>query len=154
MFSFTVRPSASVSYNPEVRSAFVAGTYFWSNVFGHLPFVYFLFLTVPSCTVYFLLTPLLIFPHICCFCNTCSFVTFRTSVGVAGLDIILLYSEMASMSIRYTCNCTLLQFFSIIPSCLMQISCSTSSFSIVFIATFSMRFNFNSFLVSLTAVVC
>ena len=31
-----------------------------------------------------------------CFCNTCSFVTFRTSFSVAGPNIILLYSGMAS----------------------------------------------------------
>ena len=35
------------------------------------------------------------------FCNTCLFVTFRTSFGVAGPNIILLYSNMASKSVRY-----------------------------------------------------
>ena len=41
-----------------------------------------------------------------CFCNTCLFVTFRTSFGVAGPNIILLCSEMASKSMRYN-NMTL-----------------------------------------------
>ena len=37
------------------------------------------------------LTPLLIFQaHFFCFCNTCLFVTFRTSFGVVGPNIFLL----------------------------------------------------------------
>ena len=41
-----------------------------------------------------------------CFCNMCLFVPFRTSFGVAGPNIILLCSEMASKSMRYN-NMTL-----------------------------------------------
>ena len=37
-----------------------------------------------------------------CFCNTCLFITFRTSSGVDGPNIMLLYSRMASKFIRYT----------------------------------------------------
>ena len=37
-----------------------------------------------------------------CCRNMCLFVTFRTSFGIAGPNIILLYSGMDSKSIRYT----------------------------------------------------
>ena len=69
-------------------------------MFGHLMFVYFLFLTVPFYTVtnriFFIGTASDLPSTFFCFCNTCSFVTFRTSFGVAGSNIILLYSGMAS----------------------------------------------------------
>ena len=48
---------------PKWEVPLVEGTYFWSNVFGHLLLVYFLFLTAPfmlSRTVHFV-TPFLIF---------------------------------------------------------------------------------------------
>ena len=57
-----------------------------------------------SRTVHFV-TPLLIFQaHFFCFCHTCLFVTFRTTFDVAGPNIILFYSGMASKSIRYSVN--------------------------------------------------
>ena len=36
-----------------------------------------------------------------CFCNTCLFVTFLTSFGVASPNIILLYNGMALKSLSY-----------------------------------------------------
>ena len=72
------------------------------NVLGHFLFVYFLFFKASFMLTHFLLAPFLIFPvHFFCFCNTCIFVKFRTSFGVAIPNIILLYIGMASKSIRY-----------------------------------------------------
>ena len=75
-----------------------------ANVFGHFLFIYFLFngpfyadTYRTFCDAAFDL-PSTFF----CLCNTRLFVTFRTSSGVAGPNIILLYIGMVSKSIRYS----------------------------------------------------
>ena len=73
-----------------------------ANVFDLMFFVYFLFLKAPfmlSLTVHFYWHRFCLPSTFFCFCNTCSFVTCRTSFGVADPNIILLYSGVASSTI-------------------------------------------------------
>ena len=92
----------------------VDGTHIWRNVFAHLLFVNFLFLTAPFLCCH---EPYIFYwycfrssQHIFRFlCNTCSFVIFGTSFGVAGGNINLLYSGMTSGS-----SATRVQFDSLV----------------------------------------
>ena len=99
------RPSVPIPYNPEVRSTF-CGRHVHLEQCSVISYSFIFFFDPPLNDVTnrrFLLAPHLIFPaHFFCFCNTCLFVTFRTSFGVAGPNIILIYSGMASKFIRYS----------------------------------------------------
>ena len=103
---FKNRPSLPIPCNPEVRSTFCERHALpGANVFGHFLFVYFLFLIAPfmlARTVHFYGPAFDLPSTFFYFCNTCLFVTFRISSGVACPNIILLHSGMASKSIRYS----------------------------------------------------
>ena len=111
MFSDTVMAEGSKTYHlfrfrtiSKCEVPFVEGTYLCSKHCSVIAysFIFFfknLFYDGRYCT--FLLAPLLISTHFFCFCHTCFFITFRTYLGVVAPNIILLYSGMASKSIRY-----------------------------------------------------
>ena len=95
-----------IPYNPELSSTF-CGRHVNSgaNVFGLFLFVCYHFFQPPFYTVTyrtFCDVALIFQAQIFRFCNTCLFVTSRTSFGVAGPNIILLYSGMASNSVDCT----------------------------------------------------
>ena len=100
------RPSVPVRYNPEVRSTFCGRHVHPEQTCSVIYHSFISFFNSPFLcwyVPYIFMAPLLIFPaHFFCFCNTCLFVTFRTSFCVADLNIILLYSGIASKSISYT----------------------------------------------------
>ena len=83
---------ARTSEGKRVRSSIFSLFSFFNSPFlcWHVPYIFYC-ATSDLPTTFF------------CFCNTCLFVTFRTSLGVAGSNIILLYSGcMASKSICYS----------------------------------------------------
>ena len=105
---FKDRPSVPIPYSPEVRSTVCArhvlleqtcSVIYYSLIFffnpllcWHVPYISYWRRFWSSHHIFF------------CFCNTCLFVSFGTSLGVAGPNIILLYSGMVSKSIH--CNRT------------------------------------------------
>ena len=104
---FKDRPSLPIPYNPKVRSIFCGRRVLpGANVFGHFLFVYFLFKSPFYARTYrtFYDAAFDLPSTFFCFFITCLFVTFRTSSDVADRNMFLLYSGMASKSIRYTCK--------------------------------------------------
>ena len=92
---FKDRPSVPIPYNSKVTSTFYARTSLNKHVRSFL-ICLFSFLSPFYAGTYrtFFMAPLLVFQaHFFCFCNTCLFVTFRTSSDVVGPNIILLYSR-------------------------------------------------------------
>ena len=99
---FKDRPSVPISYNLEVRSTFcVRHVLLEQRIRSFIIHLFFtaLFYSVTN-RIFFIGTSSDL-PRTF-FCNTCLFVTLLTSFDVAGANIILLHSEMASKSIRYT----------------------------------------------------
>ena len=110
MFQLPLRPRGSITYHlllvcsgfikswlfSEMKSTFCGRHVLpGANMFGYFLFS---FLTDPFILVHFM-TPFLIFRiHLFCCCKTC---LFRTSSDVADRNIFLLYSGLASKSIRY-----------------------------------------------------
>ena len=92
---------------PKCGVPFVTGTYFWSKRVRSFLFRLFSFLSpfyAVTCRTIFNDAAFDLPSTFFLFCNTCLFVTFRTSFGVPGPNIILLYNGMASKSIRYNVN--------------------------------------------------